>query len=769
MRKGENVSKVQARILHLLRDWAGHAERYWYEMPDRPALGCYGTGYNAWGVQTNQKYLGAMAVLSALGADPDVVPGELRDRARGRALAALRFSLHSHVSGDYHCTDGTQWGHTWISALGIERMMHGVYRLAPWLSEADRSDLRRVLSSEADWLLHDYHRGAQQGIVADRWNHTGKNAPESNLWNGAILWRAAMMYPEHGHAGDWQQQAHRFLMNAISVPADAGDERLVAGRPVKEWHVGASFFPNYALDHHGYLNVGYMIICLSNAAMLHFDMQAQGFPIPESLYHHNRDLWQVVRKMLFADGRLARIGGDGRLHYTYCQEYLLPTLVYAADALDDAHALGLLEAQLEWIEQEAAYNADGPAAHRGSFYGRRLAPLAESSPYYYTRLESDRACALGMAAAFLAQPGPARLVADRTLREEFELSVSGQWCEPEHGAVLQRGPLRLASFAWRAHGLAQGMCQPPDDGHLAEWSQNLGGLVRFLGDDGIIEGGQTRHRELAGCDVRTFDGGFLTWGTIVEGVGIALAEGWHGEASAEHRIVFAALPDERTAIGLEHCRTVDRRTYLAEAKGLHLNLPNDLFNQFARQIVTAQGQVMLRDPPAHDRLVELGSTWATVDGRLGVVGLYGAGQLVVHQSCRRRGGKYASLYVDEICFGCALGTTSLDAQTVILDVGWAVLSSADAGQTERFAVGCVPVALGGARKTVRGASVQGLDGRRYVLLYNLDEVAHACSSADLWGGARPARDLVTGEEVPGGGERELIVEAGQTRLLAIHP
>lgn len=95
-------------------------------MPGRPHLGCYGTGYNNWGVQTNQKYLSALAVLSELGEQVDSIPASLRTQARERALAALRFSLRSHRSGDLRCTDGTQWGHTWISALGIERIwLHG--------------------------------------------------------------------------------------------------------------------------------------------------------------------------------------------------------------------------------------------------------------------------------------------------------------------------------------------------------------------------------------------------------------------------------------------------------------------------------------------------------------------------------------------------------------------------------------------------------------------------------------------------------------------
>ncbi|MGQ9629494.1 MAG: hypothetical protein ACUVXI_04150 [bacterium] len=762
--------------LNLLRDWSAHAERYWYRMPDNPQLGCYGTGYNNWGVQTNQKYLSAMAVLSVLGEGVPSIPHSLRDRARERALSALRFSLRSHVSGDYHCTDGTRWGHTWISALGLERMMHGVHLIEPHLTDEDRSAICRVLTSEADWLLRHHRRGAHEGVFADPWNHTGKNAPESNLWNGALLWRTAAMYPDHPDADRWREGAHRFLMNAISVSADAEDERIVAGRPIRDWHVGANFFPNYALDHHGYLNVGYMVICLSNAAMLHFDLKAMGLPPPESLYHHSADLWRVLRRMIFSDGRLARIGGDSRIRYAYCQEYLLPTLVYAADQLGEQHASHLIEAQLELILREAAFSGDG------SFYGKRLASLAESNPYYYTRLESDRACVLGMLAAYSRQiqgdsdlphvreaTDPAeRKVRIVATRGAFERSTAGHWCDPDYGVVLHRTPSRLASFAWRAHGLAQGMCQPPDDGHLAEWWQNLGGLVRFLGDDSIIEGGQTERRKLIGYHIDTFSGGFVTCGAVMEGVGIKLKEGWSAEESALHQIAFVALPDEHTVIGFQHCRTVGHRTYVAEVKGLHLNLPNDLYNHFKRLVITAREEISLESPPGRDQVVDLGSTWANVDGRLGVVGLYGAKQLAVHRSCQRRGGRYASLYVDEICFHCALATKAVDPHTVILDVGWAVLSDASSDETGRFAQLYVAGPTDSAHPHIRWVRVRGLDGRDYVVLANFGAEEQACPAPHLFDLAESAHDFATGEDLTDIQNIVLITKPCQARVFVLN-
>lgn len=687
-----------------LARWARSAERDWYPLPGRTDLGCYGTGYNAWGVQTNQKYVGALAALATLS------PEGLVDRewAQQRARAALRFSLDSHVSGDLTCTDGTRWGQTWISALGLERMMFGVALLEPHLTGTDRDSLRRVLTGEADWLLHYHHKGPHQGVFGDVWNHTGKNVPESNLWDGALLWRTAVMFPDDPRAGDWQEQAHRFLINSVSVPADASDARVVAGKPVRERHAGANFFPHYALDHHGYLNVGYMVICVSNASLLHFDLKAAGLPRPESLDHHEADLWGVLRRMIFPDGRLARIGGDTRVRYAYCQDYLLPALMYAADYLGDAHAPELLRGLLGLMGREQDTNPDG------SFYGSRLATMRAGDPYYFCRLESDRAAVL----AFLLTHAD-RVAPPPAPRRSFESSVAGGWSEPEHGAVLHRGRRRLASFAWRAHGLTQGLCLPPGHSDLAEWRQNLAGSVRCMGDDGVTEGGQTHRRELRSHAVIEFPGGFLTYGEVREGLNLTVAEGWAGSHALSHRLAFAALPDGQTVLGLQHCRNGEHRAFLAEVQGLLLNVPNDLFSGYRRGLLTAQGRTTLRSPAPREEVLPLGSPWAVVDGCLGVMGLYGAAELSVSRSPVRRGGKYHSLYVEEICYPCRRGTWAADPGETVLDCGWAVVASATAAQMRAFAEANVAPSPPGLPPDLRAVVVTGRDGRRYLLALNI--------------------------------------------------
>lgn len=703
----QDTPSSAARSLDLLGRWLVFSRRDWYAIPGHPDLGCYGTGYDHWGVQASMKFAAAAADWSTLAVG---APAADRDAVRRCALAAFRHAIRTHTTGDLAGTDGNPWGCTWISALGLERMAHAVPLLEPHLADDDRARYRRVLAAEADWLAERYEKGSHRGVGASRWNHEGRNVPESNVWNGALLWRAALACPDDPRAAAWREQAHLFLINGISVPADAAAGAVVAGKSVAERHRGPNFFPHYALDHHGYLNVGYMVITLSNVAMLHFDLQLEGCPAPESLRHHAADLWQVLRRFIFADGRLARLGGDTRLRYTYCQEYLLPVLLFAVRELGDAAAAPLLDRQLDLIAQEAATNPDH------SFYGTRLALLRATQPYYYTRLESDRAAVLGQTALYLQRLPPVlRRRPPPAAAPDFESSVAGDWCEPEHGAVLHRCATRFASFAWRACGLAQGHCQPPDNGHLAEWSHNLAGRIRFLGEQADVWHGG--HRRLVRHVIDVFEGGFATAGTIREGCRITIAEGHRREPGcADHHLAVVALPDGHTVVGLQFARTDPLRTFVLESWALHLNLPNDLYNGFQRVVVGEDGALTLRTPAADAGTRRLASRWACIASRVGLFGLYGDDALRVRRATERQAGPFPSLYVEELGWGGVSGLTSYDAASTILDAGWAVVSCADPLQTRTACQASAPLAVDAP--DVRAVRVRGQDGRDYVVAAN---------------------------------------------------
>ncbi len=701
----KQMSQPQAQVLideclTRLARWSEFAEKYW--QPAEPAgTGYFGTGYNTWGVQTNQKYAAAMSTLAVHPRAAQVVAPDVRARAAERGLAALRYSLASHKTGSAHCADGSQWGRTWISALGIERWAHALELLGEKLPAADRATYARLLAAEADFQLSD-------NVYGDPWGHSGHNKPESNIWNGAILWRAALANPTHPDVERWREKAHRFLLNGISVAADAADPRLISGRPLGEWHVGANYFPHYSLDHHAYLNVGYMVICVSNIAMLHYSLLREGQTPPESLYHHVADLWANLRRLVCADGRLARIGGDTRTRYTYCQDYLIPALIFAADYLGDDYAAAALPGAIRLL------GVDQDASTGGAFLSARLSRLEAESAYYYTRLEGDKAAVLAMAADWLSW----RPQALRPAGGKFG-PVEGDWAEPEQGAVVRRDPHRLASFCWRpAAGAAMGLCLPPDRGDLAEWECNLTSRP-------IFQGKSEKQRIKEFHQVESFPGGFLTWGELKEGADLKLDEGWSTPEAARHQLLAAALPDGHTMVVMEFGRMNQLCAYLKECCGLTLEVPNDLWNGRQRRYVTAAGDLSLAQHCGEATGRELNSPWFCVDDRLAGVGLYGAQTWTLRQTGAPRGKPEGSILTDTLCWGWR-GPFRAAAGEVLFDSAGAFVSGLPAARIRTWAESRPGRRLDDGQAALRALQVTGLDGKEYVLLWNFGPAEVEC-------------------------------------------
>lgn len=741
------------RAQKMLERWLPAMEKWIAECPGRSDLSVYGSGEDGWGVQTNQKAFAAFAVMAAVTGQP---ARQQATRVR-TALRLLRFSLASHKSGDYQCLDGKQWGHTWISALGIERMMHGVEAIRPWLEPSDLAALKRVLLSESDWLLNHYE------VKADLLAATGENRPESNIWNGSLLYRTACMYPDHPQAEAYVEKAQQFLANGLSFPEDARDEQLWDGHSLRDLHVGANFFSSGALNHHGYLNVGYMVICLSNLAMLHFACRQQGWRTPELLDLHTERLWRLVRHCTFEDGRLLRIGGDTRMRYTYCQDYVWPTWLLAGDRYGAEGTLHLTDQWLSQIEREQNYSVDG------SFLGHRLADLAQQSPLYYTRLESDRAVSLSMGMAWshmlathAEQPAPD--MGATALQAATALGET--WSDRHHGAYLQRGEQRIASWVWESAEKPQGLIVPADRSDMAEWRHNLAGHLAGLG--------KISKQRVLRQDGVTFDGGFLTWGeTVVYSEGF-LEEGVAQKEIAHCQTVCAALPDDRHMIVMQHATAPSHPAYLGQMAGLHLLIPNDVFNGHVRTYRHAHGRHHASGAAGGIRpaeQVETRSDWLVIDERLTVQTAYGCQALSIVKPGRREigltpairhGDSPGALYADQICGDWRNTPVQLAPHEKIWDAGYVLgvgSELANIGEDNQLA----------QPEGVRVVQVEGADGHCYLVVANFSKsdqlacLSYAASQLSIVdNGKEVLPDNTNGEasfcNVPAGSGRILYVK-----------
>lgn len=653
----------------LLRSVAGH-----------PELSYYGTGESAhWAVQSNMNVAAALAVAGVEDADPAAVE---------RALALFRYAMRTHVTGDLAATDGVSWGRHWISVLGAERMTHGVNALEPYFTAEDRERYRAFRFAEADFLLREHP------VKAGMLNSSGDNRPESNIWNGGFLWRAALDYPDAPDAALWRERGTRFLLNGISHALDAASEQRFDGRPLREWHVGFNFTPNYSLDHHGYMNVGYSIICLSNLAMLHFNFRERGQNPPEALLLHVGDLWRTVRNFFFDDGRLLRIGGDTRARYTYCQCYALPALWLAGDVLRDADAARLRERYLELLLQEQECNRDG------SFYGERLREIREQSYYYYTRLESDPAVVLSQELRwqrFAALPEPAA-----------EPLPACAWHDSFHGAYLLKNHSAVRSFVQRGAAGPVALCLPADRSDLAEWEGNLFCRVGLH----HCEARSGRSAGKSGADFFTHCGS-VEW---VESQPYGEGEGRY--PVAESRFAVAALPDGRSMLVLERVVVLKESTF-ERVIPVNLQIPNDLYNRAGRSYRAGENEWKTAALPDAAEKIATAARKLSVDGRLAVAAVGGVEELCIFRPVGRGAAllhapALKSLYVETVGgeFGVPFGR--YPAGTVLADTAAAL--AVDAPET--FAAD--GEFLSGA-DGFRGMRLRGVDGVWYRLLANFGD------------------------------------------------
>lgn len=675
-----------------LPGWIKDAQQYLYRIPERPELMCYGTGYNTWGVQTNQKALSAFAIAAV---DPSIdwnSVGLKREEVLEQAISMLRFSLESHIEGSYYCTDGEKWGHTWISVLGIERMMHAVEAIWDLLTDRDHALLKKVLISEADWLLEEYP--IQAGLIIN-------NKPESNIWNGALLSRVALYYPDAPNAERYKEKATQFFINGISIEDDQFNETVYDGQKVKDAFVGANFFNTCACNHHGYMNVGYMVICLSNIAMLHFSFKARGEKAPEALYHHACDLWKLIRSLTFEDGRLWRIGGDTRARYCYCQDYALPMWAFVEDMYDE-DCEEFERGWLSTLRTEVDYNGDG------SFLSSRLGYLKDLSPLYYTRLESDRANVISMMAYW-------KRIYNLGGSKKCEEITS--WHDPYHGSVMEKGKNRIASFTWIAAERPQAMCLKAGMSNLAEWKNNLTGEIRGIGV--INECRVLSHEE------KVFPGGFLTFGTVISESSGFVAEGQNTDRQAFKMIAYAALPDDATVVCIQKAVAANR-TLIDSYKGILWNIPNDIFNGTVRSYIYDGGTVILKGAEKTEAKNLNVGKWINVDNVLGMAVLGDQEMVMLRPSKRqiaikRSLGKdstdygIGSLYCDEIVAPYSNKRKWYDRGEKIYEVAFAMVVG-DALKTEKCAT--TLKTIDDLAEGVLSISVVGQDGRRYGLIYN---------------------------------------------------
>lgn len=581
----------------------------------------YGTGEAGhWAIQSNFNVAGALAVLGTTGENTSVCKDEVLELA----MKLFRYNLATHQTGTQKCSCGNQWGRSWITVLGLERMIPAQLVMEKFFTDSDREAFRKLRLDEADWLLEGFP------TVAGMENSSGRNKPESSFWNGSFLFRTAMDYDDAPNKDAYLEKAYGLLLNAISHPLDSSSGKLFRNKALKDWNVGSNFTDNYSLDHHGYMNVGYSIVTLSHAAYLYFCCKARNWDFPPEAALHVKDLWDVVKNFIFPDGRLLRIGGDTRARYCYCQMYLLPVLLMMEDLYGEKESAAWEKGMLQILKNERSCNKDG------SFFGTRLSGMQHQSRFYYTRLESDPFAVLGAGAA-IRRSFPLLQAADAPMT-----AAPAVWSDDFHGADMIRCEKIVRSMVTSGAEGPVALAVPLHRSDMAEWCGN--GYAQLQGHFMVSKKISSWHT--------AFTGGFVNTGSSrwIEAAPWGEGEGQYPVAVTHY--ACAALPDGKSMVILEKTEAVKEHC-LVSLRTAAWKIPNDLHNADLRSFYGENFRVDLRKLSGAG-VVETGSRWINVDNELTLCLGYGANSWKINAPDHSMGviksfNSMTSLYVNELC------------------------------------------------------------------------------------------------------------------------
>ena len=566
-RHGQRNQRLLQQYYDSMLAWSRFLGERFQPVPGHPGWGYYGAGDHRENTVRPICYAALanafLAEIEPPGGGPDRAG---RDRMRGEAIATIGYLTHAHQANGGACLDGHPWGNQWQSAMWARALGMAGWLLWERLDRPARLAVARVVEYEADRFIYKQPKSRLK-------DDTGA---EENAWNAGLIALARCMMPEHPRANEWDQAAKRYMYNTFSVAADASDESIGDdGRPVREWVTTVNAHPDFTVENHGLVHVGYLKT--SHAMLLEAASPyvMTGRPVPRACLHHMDGVFDVLLKCVAWEGAPIHFGGnDWKLVHTQCSDVINFALTNVL--LSDARAAYAEQVALDWlcrIQQRLG----------GRYTVRK-------------DLEHNGLCASRLVVCYLihAQAGEGvRPVSEG----EFDASITGV-THLEHGqAILHRTPGKFASFAWGSKRMALAM---PRGGNWVVWPHFASYLGLVNGKDG-----SRRNAALVDLDYQLQPNRFTATGTLKR-----------LEGQVEQDFSLASLESD-VVVYIERLRVKDGFRMTSRETGIvgH-EYPLDsntrtLFGRFGRKEV-----VGLSDREA---VHELETDWLNIGGHVGYV------------------------------------------------------------------------------------------------------------------------------------------------------
>lgn len=554
-----------------------YAEGQWHELPWDTNAGYWGNGISGGneGIRAVANVALAYAVLLK---QTDALDAETRRTYAEHAVAGIRYAAETHITGAQKCIDGKQWGNSWQSAMWAANMGFAAWFLCDELDADLQASVERVVVYEANRFLDRKPPGR-------RW---GDTEAEEVGWDQICISLAANMFREHPNAPRWEEKSIEHMMNVLSVPQDAKDERLVDGRPVKDWVCTVNVHPDFTLENHGFFHPTYTMVSPAEVGQGAVFYAYAGRQVPQAATHHLMENWRLLQTIMLPSGYWAftqgmdwALNGDGHIHY----------LAWLATYAKDPVAAGMEKQVAQYIR-----------GHQGLFGDGRFAGPSSRLKFAREAIQAERIAYSYMQHRLFGPPD-----AEKTIRE-LASALNGVRRYNFVDVITHRTGSKFASFSWK--NKIMGLVMPIGPGHegnpyfTTPIANGLVGSLRLA--DGAKRGIHVEKRswrKTADC--------FETEGTLLANGGLLKQE-----------IQFTSV-GEKTVIYADRITAVANVT-VGQELGVPVGIENDEFTGNRRSLYHQDGKQVVLGPET-EGLIRIPGRWVNVDGRLGIVMALGSG------------------------------------------------------------------------------------------------------------------------------------------------
>lgn len=261
---------------------------------------------------------------------------------------------------------------------------------------------------------------------------------ESNAWHGGGIAAAACALPHHPHRDEWEQKALEYMISAYATEADVVSDRIVDGRPLREWLTGPNALDDHTVENHGFVHPDYMA-AVSEMMRAAIPYSLVGRPIPEAVGFNAAQVFDRLAQLTLPDASHLYVMGTD----------------YTARRIDGSFQAGIIALMQ-------------PTPLRTALLMRWLARMEQMAQQWPTLpmtgwlgMPHDLGCTWGLSQDYIA----ARVfsVGEEALPDgEIERALAGTHVSAQGQFVLQRTPDAITSFSWhsdeqRAHVLGLSM------------------------------------------------------------------------------------------------------------------------------------------------------------------------------------------------------------------------------------------------------------------------------------------------------------------------